>query len=648
MGRDFKNQKEIEKMITDFQRDDNIRDYLINSLEPPQNSQQDNNNNLIKSPSLSNFDTYKPYVMSTIEKIYSSALIEEDFIYDPVQNENESYNKYGSQRNYGSIKDYGPLNNHSLLAPESNLEHENKKSIFHESNPFYVPNKSYVREYNEPTKPIPIIKKDGHKNLNRFILDSVHMDEKSIPLEIESDSDEDTIIINDIQDNIDICHDKDIHITKITERIHNDILTIINDLSTKLENAPEKKETQMKQIKPIKPMKPDITMRTKSRLRTSVTGYSSRYRRPLPPLPPLPPLSLPRSLSPTPSISSLFPTKNGEKMESTKVFTEERRSRLLSRHKDRFLNGRRYITLINPLFALSDSGEFACPSCVLSFNTEVSFNDHFLATHMSQNINEDNNECVCDNCGQAFDDSDDLDDHVEECGIIDNIPVNLLGVYSCPACDNKYVTAGMLGEHFIITHNNYSDMSILDTKKKEGGFPGFDMLNLINMIYSGPIITEQTILKNDVCYICRYDYKEKQEPLLPSRPIKMTRRSSDSSLAPYKKNHVDGNTYEHIYNKKPQPDLIINDHQLITEINKVRESEVIPCMMMCCDRSICKQCIKRHIMSTNKIRCPFCDHDHESDGDYVTVIEENEEYNTRSWDMWWENNMQLLKSKKFV
>jgi len=201
----------------------------------------------------------------------------------------------------------------------------------------------------------------------------------------------------------------------------------------------------------------------------------------------------------------------------------------------------------------------------------------------------------------------------------------------------------MMGEHFSISHNNYSDMSFLDGKKKKGGFPGFDILELIGILHTGDSITESEINDKNSCYICQYMYKEKQEPIEKQDPLVLSRSRSESSLLFCDSMDPDKGTYESVYTKPGFGKPEITDEELLNELNIERERETIPCWMLCCERSICKGCIQKHIQTTNKLRCPYCDVDHElSDEDYIVIPEANLKYND-SWDSWREERGWILE-----
>lgn len=71
------------------------------------------------------------------------------------------------------------------------------------------------------------------------------------------------------------------------------------------------------------------------------------------------------------------------------------------------------------------------------------------------------------------------------------------GKYECPICQQKFSNSFILGEHFLNDHNDYNVLCSLDTNKIRNGFPGFDILQRINMIDD----QNNIIKKNIVIYV---------------------------------------------------------------------------------------------------------------------------------------------------
>ena len=70
----------------------------------------------------------------------------------------------------------------------------------------------------------------------------------------------------------------------------------------------------------------------------------------------------------------------------------------------------------------------------------MSFNDHYIAFHQNYNSDDDIPE-----------------DHI--------VPTSANGNYSCPICQKKYLSSALLGEHFTLRHNDYSEMNTLDNNE---------------------------------------------------------------------------------------------------------------------------------------------------------------------------------------
>ena len=276
-----------------------------------------------------------------------------------------------------------------------------------------------------------------------------------------------------------------------------------------------------------------------------------------------------------------------------------------------------------------------CPVCDNSFNSEVALNDHYLVVHTNnynfsgfynaelpkpiiQNNNtydindsdedededededSDNNEDTdkdndndnnnknevlpykCYTCNLSFSYNIDLLIHNDNVHAVDRIPTSVYGKYECPLCENKYHTSNMLGEHFIISHNNYDDYCQLDEIVIHSGFPGFDILELIGMIYVfGPVQIEELIKNNESCSIC---------------------------LLPY----CDG-------------------------------ENIRPLKFECCNAIACNDCIENYINTTDCITCPFCKKDHtRTDLDYIVIYEMTDDIDKNKWINWWQKHVDIL------
>ena len=170
------------------------------------------------------------------------------------------------------------------------------------------------------------------------------------------------------------------------------------------------------------------------------------------------------------------------------------------------------------------------------------------------------------------------DNNIPEISLYDTILSHPNGKFECPICKKKYITQAHLGEHFTITHNDYSEQLVLDTKNITG-YPGFELLELIGMILPLDKKELHDIISDDKeCDICDRQY----------------------SLVD--KNESSENSY--------------------------------PMLLTCCKSYICKMCIEKHTSFTNSIKCPYCLVDHTKNNlDYIKIIE-FECSNKESWLEW--------------
>lgn len=232
---------------------------------------------------------------------------------------------------------------------------------------------------------------------------------------------------------------------------------------------------------------------------------------------------------------------------------------------------------------LNANNKVECHICKIFFNSDTALNDHYLLLHHKNSLKKIKNKCnICNK---------DMDDHIELCkkeekDLADNIPTNIYGEHQCPICSNRYATVNFLGEHFIISHSNYSELSLLD-KPKEFSFPGFDILVAMGMIepYNLSKINKY-IEDHKSCDICSYDYK-----------------------------YMDG-----------------NDDQYDIEKNN---RYTYPHFLKCCDRDICNFCLELYISKKNIVICPYCKKDFEnSDLNYI-IIYDYDGHTNDSWKDWW-------------
>ncbi|CAH6421138.1 Hypothetical protein KVN_LOCUS154 [uncultured virus] len=193
----------------------------------------------------------------------------------------------------------------------------------------------------------------------------------------------------------------------------------------------------------------------------------------------------------------------------------------------------------------------------------------------------------CIKCGHIYFFNDDFDKHQCSSGEVsdemqeDNIPTNDDGIYQCPLCKNKYDDLNFLGEHFILSHNDYESLSILDENNQSCGFPGFELLGKINMTeFLESNDFSSLITKKEICLICSLDYN-----LLTKKPIKL----------------------------------------------------------ICCKNLICTECLEKYCTVTNSIICPFCKLDHTQIGqEYLMEIELSETIDKTKWIKWWERHIDIF------
>lgn len=281
-----------------------------------------------------------------------------------------------------------------------------------------------------------------------------------------------------------------------------------------------------------------------------------------------------------------------------------------------------------PLFAFTKKHRFVkynCPDCEAGFYTESSLNNHYFQTHI-----DNADRWKCNKCGALFDDGDDLDDHLENCDTIgDIIPTSDNGAFACPNCDNKYAMAALLGEHFTLSHNSYTENSLLD-KPKNGGFPGFDILEMIGMI----VFRDQTRMFNiselDYCPVCACKYST-YEPNITNanQNVSIKRSQSDTNL-------LNTNKHQHsMFSKEDHniESIEISDSDLIDKIN-TRVEHMKPHFTLCCKKDICGFCIINIIKYQDNLKCFYCTKNHEPNGDYLKIMDGTGDCND-SWSNWW-------------
>lgn len=194
--------------------------------------------------------------------------------------------------------------------------------------------------------------------------------------------------------------------------------------------------------------------------------------------------------------------------------------------------------------------------------------------------------------------------------------------YVCPSCNIAFRTQFHLGEHFTNKHTSYEEQSHLDTFTNYSSFPGFEILEELNVI---SLPSNKEMLKmafsDQQCDICckkytMYNYVNDK---------KITSKDLDDELLE--------DNFKNIKNKSKH---IFCDlwHDKILLFNKC-----YPLMLTCCQNIICGDCLKNHLLNSTYIKCPFCNNDHTKyDTDYIKIIDIvnlKPKFNKQSWINWW-------------
>ncbi len=298
-------------------------------------------------------------------------------------------------------------------------------------------------------------------------------------------------------------------------------------------------------------------------------------------------------------------------------------------------------------------GFYTCNICDIYFydeETYISHNDtvHRLIEDTPVILQYRQMKYKCNKCKEEYDE-DIYDDHVTNCVvfiedvvpfIFDTIPTNRYGRYICPICSKKYISENHLGEHFLLSHNNYADNSHLD-ERVQCGFPGFDLLEMIGMIHYINIYPTRDVYRCPICY----DRYKDIEPLYFINYLKTDNLdhgyNSDSEL--YYKDIDDAKKIKKYRSRKIGGYYRnITDSRLIAIINKYRDQICKPIYMKCCRNNICETCIREYITQTDSVICPFCKYDHtKSDVEYITIIEPGY-YDDTKWRSWWERHVDIF------
>jgi len=265
--------------------------------------------------------------------------------------------------------------------------------------------------------------------------------------------------------------------------------------------------------------------------------------------------------------------------------------------------------------------------------------------------------CRCLKCGLIFPGDEVYKRHVcnGSGADVDNIPTHPKGEFECMVCAKRYITENLLGEHFMLSHNNFEDCVVLDEEIIYDGFPGFHTLHYIGMMYeiSGKHMVS-VINEEKRCNICFLSYKQKEQLYKPKVVIELDCYSSDSELT-YKEDES-GNNMDNPFSscsdfnpfgasyfcRRKRPRVSLRDPVLINAYNKYREHEVLPVELSCCHNYLCYDCLRNSVTMTNSIVCPFCKADHTRvDLDYITYVEPGD-VDTNRWVDWWSKHVDIF------
>lgn len=311
------------------------------------------------------------------------------------------------------------------------------------------------------------------------------------------------------------------------------------------------------------------------------------------------------------------------------------------------------------------NSQYECNICGVMVGSELILKEHKMYAHPRYNMFESDDElsfdppdpiinlCRCLRCNKIFNNDGDYHKHIcsqtangiEE----DMMPVDPNGEYQCPICKNRYSTSNILGEHFIISHNDYSQLGSLDENIQPVGFPGFDILEELYMIKAIDNNKIKKIIKNkEICSVCCYNFRYSLNNYISNNNESETCYNSDSELIenddvnPISKRKIKrSNSYPFLI-KQNIPQRSIRDEQLLTVINKIRQKSIIPVMMICCDFYICKDCLRSTLEITNNLICPFCRYDHCKQSMDVFTIIDFEHCDPIAWRSWWEKHLELF------
>lgn len=326
---------------------------------------------------------------------------------------------------------------------------------------------------------------------------------------------------------------------------------------------------------------------------------------------------------------------------------------------------------------INNGGNYECSLCGAIAESDKVLSEHYtyahgkyLRTHYGEKLynklveidpEEEEEEvvdlarslCRCLRCNRVFNNDSEYHKHI--CSNAnsgqpeDEMPVDPNGKFECPICKNKYASSNILGEHFIMAHNNYNELGTLDETINTNGFPGFDILEelfMIDVLDNDKI--DDIIKREETCPICCYNFRKPIDCYVPEDDGRITGYNSDSEL-------LESNFTQRLHvpvpkrckshpklTKKYFPQRNITDEHLVAKINKIRQRPIYPVLMRCCDLYICYDCLRSTLEIANNLICPFCRFDHCKVGMDVFTIVEPGYYDPAKWIPWWTDHLYLF------
>ena len=232
-------------------------------------------------------------------------------------------------------------------------------------------------------------------------------------------------------------------------------------------------------------------------------------------------------------------------------------------------------------------------------------------------------------------------DEFDEDEEIDNVPTSDYGRFTCGGCGNRYSTEVQLGTHFMITHRDYTSFLVLDSKKNNDGFPGFRMLETINMIYvlRGKILNS-IVKNNNFCDICCERFREPVNERNDCCKTKSDNKKCENFIDFIEKSKKVKTSFfddqQLMYGN-----LEIRQTELVSFISKIENGDRNPVELQCCNKLICKKCLELTFKESQKITCPFCTRDH-TNSDIKFFIEYYVSCDKTKWEKWWKCHQEIF------